>query len=166
MALTTLLKDSSHTPSSPPRDRSVSFNLLSEFESTFSFGFQTIFSIMIKQLPLISFKSEYVTEPGFEHKLPDFRAQVASCWYPLQPILGLQCLLLSDVDDWSAEPTLSAGRLLCLQRARGRCRQEEICTKGSQDRRNRNGSGCPFHACRLPHTDRCSENTLNINVLT
>lgn len=86
MALTTLLKDSSHTPSSPPRDRSVSFKLLSEFESTFSFGFQIIFSIMIKQFPLISFKSEYVTEPGFEHKLPDFRAQVESCWYPLQPI--------------------------------------------------------------------------------
>lgn len=166
MALTTLLKDSSHTPSSPPRDRSVSFNLLSEFESTFSFGFQTIFSIMIKQLPLISFKSEYVTEPGFEHKLPDFRAQVATCWCPLQPILGPQCLLLSDADDWSAEPTLSAGRLLCLQRAGERCRREEICTRSSQDRRNRHGRGCPFFPYWPSSTQRCSEDMLNINVLT
>ena len=108
MALTTPPR-TLHTPHHLfPGDRSVSFNLLSECESTFFFGSQTIFSIMIKQIPLISLKSECVTEPGFEHKLSD-----PSCVL-LVPITAHHGALMSacDVDDCSVKPTLTAGRSL------------------------------------------------------
>lgn len=106
MALTTPPR-TLHTPHHLfPGDRSVSFNLLSECESTFFSGSQIIFSIMIKQIPLISLKSQCVTEPGFEHKLSD-----PSCVL-LVPITAHHGALMPacDVDDCSVKPTLTAGR--------------------------------------------------------
>lgn len=125
MALTTPPRALQHTPSSPHHETDLCH--LTSFQNLKAlsfFGSQTIFSIMIKQIPLISFKSWYVTEPGFEHELSDFRAHVVSCWYPLQPITGLQCLLLSDADDYSAKPTLSAGRLLHFIEGQGEVQEE------------------------------------------
>lgn len=112
MGLTTPPKDSSHTPSSSPHETDrCHLTCFQNLKALSSLALKSFFQLWSNG-SLISFKSWYVTEPGFEHKLSDFRAQAMSCWYPLQRIMGLQCLLLSDANDFSAKPTLMAGRFL------------------------------------------------------
>lgn len=61
---------------------------------------------MIKQIPLISFKSQCVTEPGFEHKLSD-----PSCVFLVPTTAHHGAIMpVPDVDDCPAKPTLTAGR--------------------------------------------------------
>lgn len=156
MGLTTPQGLFTHPIIFPPWDRSVSFNLLSEFESTLFFGSQIIFPIMIKQIPLISFKSWYVTEPGFEHTLQ------SPSYVLLVPITAHHgtTVLASEWCWWlfcQAHP--DSREISAFYRGtEWATRGKEIWAKGSQDGRNKNGSWCPFFPCLPLSTHRCFEN--------